>query len=265
MQWLRAVRQQAITSVSVYPNPCRYMASLGHNQLIFYHIAYAFQRRWSIWTIYATHVLYSNKKWDMVGKESENKYISYDGLWSFSFEYNISIQLTVCYAALYRQSTRHHYTERIRIIHYGDVIMSAMASQIIGVSIVCLTACGGNSKKTSKLRVIGLHERNPLVTGGFPSPRASNAANVFILWRHPAAHRAMLWTRAGSVVELLIVTTQQCDTFCRHVRWYVVDAFVGLCYKLSVFSNVMLDLINPLLPGRFGSVFTVKLLSGEWP
>ena len=40
------------------------------------------------------------------------------------------------------------------------------------------------SKKTSKLRVTGLCERNPPVAGGFPSQRASNAENASILWRH---------------------------------------------------------------------------------
>ena len=42
------------------------------------------------------------------------------------------------------------------------------------------------SKKTSKLRVTGLCEGNPPVTGGFPSQRASNAENVSIWWRHHA-------------------------------------------------------------------------------
>ena len=40
------------------------------------------------------------------------------------------------------------------------------------------------SKKTSKLRVTGLCGGNQLVTGGFPSQRASNAENVSIWWRH---------------------------------------------------------------------------------
>ena len=40
------------------------------------------------------------------------------------------------------------------------------------------------SKKTSKLRVTGLCEGNPPVTGGFPSQRASNAENASIWWRH---------------------------------------------------------------------------------
>ena len=43
-----------------------------------------------------------------------------------------------------------------------------------------------NSKKSSKLRVRGIHlcEGNPPVTGGFPSHRASNAENVSIRWHH---------------------------------------------------------------------------------
>ena len=40
------------------------------------------------------------------------------------------------------------------------------------------------SKTTSKLRVTGLCEGNPPVTGVFPSQRASNAENVYIWWRH---------------------------------------------------------------------------------
>ena len=39
------------------------------------------------------------------------------------------------------------------------------------------------SKKISKLRVTGLCEGNPPVTGGFPSQGASNAENVSIWWR----------------------------------------------------------------------------------
>ena len=40
------------------------------------------------------------------------------------------------------------------------------------------------SKKTSKLRVTGLCERNPPVTSAFPSQRANNAENVSIWRRH---------------------------------------------------------------------------------
>ena len=40
------------------------------------------------------------------------------------------------------------------------------------------------SKKTSKLRVIGLCAGNSPVTGEFPAQRANNAENVSIWWRH---------------------------------------------------------------------------------
>ena len=42
-------------------------------------------------------------------------------------------------------------------------------------------------KKTSKLRVTGLWEENPLVTGEFPSQRASNVEKVSIWLRHHAS------------------------------------------------------------------------------
>ena len=49
----------------------------------------------------------------------------------------------------------------------------------------CLLNClfRRSSKKTSKLRITGLCERNPPLTGEFPSQGASNAENVSI-WRH---------------------------------------------------------------------------------
>ena len=49
--------------------------------------------------------------------------------------------------------------------HYSDIIISAVASPITGVSIVYPTIW---SNKTSKLRVTGLCEGNSPVTGEFP-------------------------------------------------------------------------------------------------
>ena len=68
------------------------------------------------------------------------------------------------------------------VTHYSDVIMNAMVHQTTGVSIVYSTAC--KSKKTSKLRVTGLCERNSPVTGEFHTQRARNAENVSIWGRH---------------------------------------------------------------------------------
>ena len=60
--------------------------------------------------------------------------------------------------------------------HYSDVIMSAMKSQITGVSSVCSTVCWG-ADQTKLLRSASL-------AGGFPSHEASNAENVSVWWRH---------------------------------------------------------------------------------
>ena len=66
--------------------------------------------------------------------------------------------------------------EQIFSTHYSDVIISVMASQITGVSIVYFTVCSGTDKKyPSKLSVTGLCEGNSPVIGEFPAQRASNA------------------------------------------------------------------------------------------
>ena len=63
--------------------------------------------------------------------------------------------------------------------------------------------CGRRSNKTSKLRVAGLCEGNPPVTGGFPSQSASNAEKVpfadviMIVFCHQRAQR--LITKTGFV------------------------------------------------------------------
>ena len=69
--------------------------------------------------------------------------------------------------------------------HYSDVLMSAMASQNIGVTIVYSTICScadqrKHQSSASLAFVRGIHQR-PM---NFPHKRASNAENVSIWWRH---------------------------------------------------------------------------------
>ena len=64
--------------------------------------------------------------------------------------------------------------------------MSAIAHEITGISTVCSKVWPGAPKKTSKLRVTGLCEGNPPVTGGFPSQRASKSEIVSIRLHHHA-------------------------------------------------------------------------------
>ena len=54
------------------------------------------------------------------------------------------------------------------------------------------------SKKTPKLRVIGLYESNSSVTGEFPAQRASNIKHFSIWWRHNTMFwgELMSWKRA---------------------------------------------------------------------
>ena len=87
------------------------------------------------------------------------------------------------------------------------------------------------SKKTSKLRVTGLYEGNPSVTGGFPSEKASNAERISIWWRHHdlcllrfrrARLRAdVLWSPETSYLYDLPQYEHSTNTVTPW--WYVVD------------------------------------------
>ena len=75
-------------------------------------------------------------------------------------------------------------------LHYNDVIMSTMASQITSLMIVYSNVYSRHrSKKTSKLCVTGLCERNSQVAGEFPAQRASDTENVSIWWCHHVSKR----------------------------------------------------------------------------
>ena len=63
-------------------------------------------------------------------------------------------------------------------IYYGDVIMSAMASQITGVSIVYSSVSSGADQRNVKA------PRHWSMWWEFTAQRASNAENVSIWWRH---------------------------------------------------------------------------------
>ena len=78
-----------------------------------------------------------------------------------------------------------HSTHTCHSLHYNDVMMSSMASQITSLTVVYSTVYSRRrSNKISKLRVTGLCEGNSLVAGEFPAQMSSNAENVSIWWRH---------------------------------------------------------------------------------
>ena len=62
-------------------------------------------------------------------------------------------------------------------IHYDDVTMGAMASQITSLTIVYSTVYSSADQRK--------HQNSaPLVTGEFPAQMAVNAENVLSWWRH---------------------------------------------------------------------------------
>ena len=72
-----------------------------------------------------------------------------------------------------------------RHIHYGDVIMGAIASQITSITILYSTAYSdaGQRKHQSSASLAFVWGNSP-GTGEFPAQLASNAENVSIWWRH---------------------------------------------------------------------------------
>ena len=69
------------------------------------------------------------------------------------------------------------------MVHYGDVIMGTMASQITILTIVYSTVYWDAAKNSS---VTGLCVGKSPGTGEFPAQMACNAENISIWWRHHA-------------------------------------------------------------------------------
>ena len=73
-------------------------------------------------------------------------------------------------------------------IHFCDVIIGSMASQIISLTIVySINHSGADQWKHQPPRVTGLRAGNSAVAGELPAQMASNAENISIWWRHHVA------------------------------------------------------------------------------
>ena len=82
---------------------------------------------------------------------------------------------------LWDQSNNH----MVHSVHYRDVMMGTMASQITSLTSVYATVYSGTDQRKHQSSVsLAFCEGNSLVIGEFPAPRASNAENVSIWWRH---------------------------------------------------------------------------------
>ena len=84
------------------------------------------------------------------------------------------------------------------LLHYNDVIMSSMASQITSVSIVCPTGV-----QAQIIENIKAPSQWPL-WGRFTEQRASNAENVPIWWGHHGPSTGLVpWTDAQGWTKLI--------------------------------------------------------------
>ena len=103
-----------------------------------------------------------------------------------SIEINNNKHICIFVCVLFSHHNLTLYLSLNLCIHYNDVRMRAMASQITSLTIVYSTVHSGADQRTSKLFVAGLCVGNSSVAGVFPAQMASKAENVSIRWRHHA-------------------------------------------------------------------------------
>ena len=119
-------------------------------------------------------------------------------------------------------------------IHYGGVIIGAIASQITSLTIVYRP----KSKKTSKPRVTRLCAWNAPVTGEFPTQMASNAENVSN-W----CHHLMSWKHNVRCPKYRLYTF---DAVCKHpenMTNLVIPNFAWIDDNLQIINgNIKQDL-----------------------
>ena len=85
------------------------------------------------------------------------------------------------------------------------------------------------SKKTSKFCVTGLCEGNSLVTGGFPSQRASNVENVYIWWCYHEVFNSLrpsdaIWRqRTGSTLAQVMACCLTAPSYYLNQCWLIIS------------------------------------------
>ena len=100
--------------------------------------------------------------------------------------------------------------------HYSDVIISMVASQITGVSIVYTTVCSGTDQRKHQ-RFVPL----AFVAGEFPAQKASNTENISIWWRHHGyVTSKMLYHKWMMVLRSFLQPSQSSFTM-RQSTWWI--------------------------------------------
>ena len=106
------------------------------------------------------------------------------------------------------------------VYHYSDVIMSTMASQITGASIVCSIFFRRRSKRTPKLHATGLCEGNPPVTGHFKwmiqfllQKYFSRATKLLLSWGAKGLFHIFVYNAVWFSTRSLLSSTQWNSVF----------------------------------------------------
>ena len=115
------------------------------------------------------------------------------------------------------------------------------------------------SKETSKLRVTGLCEGNPLVTSGFPLQKSSNAENVSIWWRHHDFGMCYYLTEQRLI--LLDNTLSKIGLqFTKFILIYVILEHInGLVQDCSISSALAMELLSLALSHQYWWIIFLSL------
>ena len=138
------------------------------------------------------------------------------------------------------KNCRLHFSNyNLRLIHYSDVIMSAMASHITSVSIVCLTVCSGADQRKHQARRHCPYEGNPSVTGGFP-------------------HKGPMTRQMFPFNDVFVYL---CFLAVYHM-WYP-HCFVLFCFVVAIFSYLNVSKW-PIYPNRPGLISLKDMRKIDW-
>ena len=114
--------------------------------------------------------------------------------------------------------------------HYNDIIMSAIASRITSIAIVCSTVYSGADKRK--------HQSSPSLAfgvgnGEFPTPKASNAENVSIWWRY----HVMVSIRLSNWI--LCCEKEKCPAFSSKI--------IHKCMNIAIYSVLASYFLNRVI------------------
>ena len=140
--------------------------------------------------------------------------------------------------------------------HYSDVIMSAMASEITGVTIIYSTVCSGADQRkylssASLAFVRGIH-RSPVNP---PSQRASNAENVSIWWRHHRKLVTIMWKETVEIIDLTRVIVTSVGPIFMRLKLLFLQRRVSNAHQISIKS--CLHFINLCIDNSFLLLFVI--------